>query len=150
MFSWEFENKKEKSITWYITASVIWLALIIYWLFTWMYTMSLVVLILVWVYLLIENNSPDKISIEIDDNWVLIWEDFYDYPKIESYSIVYNKNIPELIRFRLRTKWFSVLDIPYSNQITASEIRNYLNNFLEEDKDSQITNMDKLINYLKL
>lgn len=150
MFSWEFNSKKEKSGSWYITAIVIALWLIIWWYFSELYIMSIVIIMVVWVYFLVENNSPDTINISIDENWILISETFYDYPKIESFAIIYDKNIPLFLRLRLTTRWLKLIDIPLDSSINSWDIRNFLLWYIEEDAKSELSTSDKLINYLKL
>lgn len=150
MFNWEFKTKKEKSASWYSKALVISVAFVIWWIFTGLYMMSIVVIIAFWVYMLIENNSPDIIKIEIDDNWILVWDNFYDYPKIESFWIIYNKNIPVYLRLRLNTKGFKILDIVLDKNLNTSQIRAFLLQYISEDEKNELSSMDKIVDYLKL
>lgn len=150
MFSWQFSTKKEKSSSWYTIALIVSIALIIWWYMTGLYIMSIVIIILVWVYFLVENNSPDELGIEINDNWILVWEIFYDYPKLESFWIIYNKNIPLFLRIRLKTRWFKLLDIPLDENIKISELRTFLLNYIEEDEKSEISSLERLMYYMKL
>jgi hypothetical protein len=150
MFTWQFNTKKEKSASWYTIALVIAIALIIWWFLTQMYIMSVVVLLVIWVYILIENNSPDVFDVEINDNWILIWEEFYDFPKIEAFSILYNKNIAVSLRIRLNSKGFKLLDVPLDWKYSAADIRSFLAQFIKEDEKSELSSLDSLTNYLKL
>lgn len=100
--------------------------------------------------MLIENNSPDIIKIEIDDNWILVWDNFYDYPKIESFWIIYNKNIPVYLRLRLNTKGFKILDIVLDKNLNTSQIRAFLLQYISEDEKNELSSMDKIVDYLKL
>jgi len=112
--------------------------------------MSIVVIILAWVYFLVENNSPDELTIEINDNWILVWDIFYDYPKIETFGIIYNKNIPLFLRIRLKARWFKLLDIPLNSELVVSEIRAFLQEYIEEDERNEITTLERLMYYMKL
>lgn len=150
MFSWQFSTKKEKSSSWYTIALIVSIALIIWWYMTGLYIMSIVIIILVWVYFLVENNSPDELEIEINDNWILVWEIFYDYPKLESFWIIYNKNVPLFLRIRLKTRGFKLLDIPLDANIKISELRAFLLNYIEEDEKSEISSLERLMYYMKL
>lgn len=150
MFSWEFSNKKERSSSWYIIAIVVAIALVIWWYLTEQYIMSIVIIMLVWVFFLIENNAPEIVWISIDENWVLISETFYDYPKIETFAIVYDKNIPSFLRIRLKTKWIKIIDVPLDSRLNSADLRAFLLQYIEEDAKTEMTSADKLINYLKL
>ncbi|EKE26801.1 MAG: hypothetical protein ACD_4C00142G0005 [uncultured bacterium (gcode 4)] len=150
MFSWNFQSKKDKSSSWYTIAIIIWLALIIWWFIMGLYIMSIVIFIFAWVYILIENNSPEIIDIEINENWINVWETFYDFPKIETFSIIYNKNIPAFLRLKLRTRWFKILDIPFDKSLNVASLRAFLLDYLNEDEKWEINTMDRLIDYLKL
>lgn len=150
MYSWEFDTKKQKSATWYTIALTLSIALIIWGFFTGLYMMSMVIFIAIWVYILIENNSPDRLTIEISENGILIWDIFYDYPKIETFSILYNRNIPVFLRLKLKWKGFRILDIPLSGVSDISDIRVFLLQYMEEDPNQEFTNMDRIISYLKL
>ncbi|MDD2565342.1 MAG: hypothetical protein PHZ26_00710 [Candidatus Gracilibacteria bacterium] len=117
---------------------------------TGLYIMSIVIIILVGVYFLVENNSPDELGIEINDNGILVGEIFYDYPKLESFGIIYNKNIPLFLRIRLKTRGFKLLDIPLDENIKISELRTFLLNYIEEDEKSEISSLERLMYYMKL
>ena len=150
MFEWEFKTKKDKWPWWYSIALIVSLALIIWWYVTWIYVMSIVVIIMVWVYSLVDNNSPDMMHIEINENWILVWEIFYDYPKIESFAIIYSKNIPIFLRLRLKTRWFKMLDIPLEWVKEIASMRSFLLSYVEEDEKWEISSVDRLLDYLKL
>lgn len=150
MYSWEFNSKKEKSGSWYITAIVVAIWLIIWWYFSELYIMSIVIIMVVWVYFLVENNSPDIIEIKIDSNWILISDAFYDYPKIESFAIIYDKNIPLFLRLRLNVRWIKLVDVPLDTGLNTGELRNFLLWYIEEDTKSEMSTSDRIINYLKL
>ncbi|EKE29739.1 MAG: hypothetical protein ACD_2C00109G0003 [uncultured bacterium (gcode 4)] len=150
MFSWQITTKKEKWASWYMIALVVSVALIIWWYVTGLYAMSIVILLVIWVYILVENNSPDILMVEISENGIMIWDEFYDYPKIDAFSIMYSKNKAVSIRLRLRAKWFKSMDIPLENAPNSADVRAYLMNFINEDAKWEISWLESLTNYLKL
>lgn len=150
MFYWEFKTKKEKWASWYTTAIIVALAFILWWAVTWMYAMSVVVFIMAWVYMLNENNSPDVMQIEINENWIAVWEVFYDYAKIEAFSIIYSKKTPIFLRLRLNARWFRFMDIPLEWVDWVSDVRTFLLWYVSEDSKWELWTIDKLVNYLKL
>jgi len=150
MFSWEFNSKKEKSSSWYTVAIIIAISLIIWGYIVGLYVMSIVIFMFIWVYILIENNTPDLIDIEINESWIKVWDTFYDYPKIEKFSIIYNKNTPVYLRLRLRVRWFKLLDLPITSDVNAAGVRAFLSDYVEEDEKWEIGAIDRILNYLKL
>lgn len=151
MIAWSFSTKKDKNPGWYTAAFMACLVLIIWWIYTWVYFLPIVILILIWVYFLVENNSPESMNIEIDDDGILIGEEFYDYPKIESFSIKYTKKRPCFLRIRLKTWWFKILDVPLAwVEQNSAEIRATLLQFVAEDEKWEMSSSDSLISYLKL
>lgn len=150
MFNWQFNSKKERSSSWYILAVVFAIGFIIWWYLTEQYIMSIVIIMLVWVFFLIENNSPDIVEVTVNENGILISESFYDYPKIETFAIVYNKNIPLFLRLRFKSRWLKQVDVPLNSQINSSDLRAFLLEYVEEDSKTEMSSTDKLIDYLKL
>lgn len=150
MFSWQFGNKKERSSSWYIWAIVVALALIIWWYLTTQYILSIVVILLAGVFFLIENNSPETVDVTIDENGILISESFYDYPKIETFAIVYDKNTPLYLRVRFKSKWLRIVDIPFESKVNTADLRAFLLQYIEEDSKTEMSSTDKLVNFLKL
>lgn len=150
MFNWQFNSKKERSSSWYIMAVVIAIGLVIRWYLTEQYIMSVVIIMLVWVFFLIENNSPEIVEVTINENWILISESFYDYPKIETFAVIYDRNVPLFLRVRFKSRWLKLLDIPLSSDINSPDLRAFLLEYIEEDSKTEMSSTDKLINYLKL
>lgn len=90
LYTWTFEDKKDRGSLWYIIALsiVIWLA--IWWFLTKQYWMSFIVLLIAWISYFVENNSEDTINVELNELGIKIWNSFYDYSKINSFYYVYN------------------------------------------------------------
>lgn len=149
IYSWKFEDKKDRSQLWYIIALsiVIWLA--IWWFLTKQYGMSFIVLLIAWLVFFVENNSEDVIEVKITDLWIYIWESFYDYNGIQGFSIWYLGDSAEILRLYLNKKWIAVLDLKVNNNI-ITDIQNTLSQFIEDSGKVELTGTDKLIRFLKL
>lgn len=149
IYSWKFEDKKDRSQLWYIIALsiVIWLA--IWWFLTKQYGMSFIVLLIAWLVFFVENNSEDEIEVKITDLWIYIWESFYDYNWIQGFSIWYLWDSAEILRLYLSKKWIAVLDLKVNNNI-ITDIQNTLSQFIEDSGKVELTSTDKLIRFLKL
>jgi hypothetical protein len=76
MFSWTVSLKQERSAGWYSIAGIVALSLIVWGFVEAIYALSIVVIIFVGVYLLIENNAPDSVEVTVDDNGIGIGSDF--------------------------------------------------------------------------
>ncbi len=150
MFNWKFNSKKERGASWYTLAIIIALVLIIWWFIMGLYVMSIVVFMFVWVYLLVDNNYPEVIEVIINENGIKIGDSFYDYSKIETFSIIYDRENPVLLRLRLTQKGFKVLDIPLINTLKTSNIREFLLRYIQEDEKWELSATDKILNYLKI
>jgi hypothetical protein len=149
MFYWKFNSKREKSASWYTIAIILAIALIVWWYIVWLNIMSVIVILVIWVYLLVENNSPDIVDVGIDENWITISSSFYDYPKIETFSIVYSTN-PALLRLKLKSKWFRHIDLPIQGDVNYADLRSFLSTYLQEDDKGELTSLEKLAHYLKI
>ena len=103
-----------------------------------------------WVYILVENNTPDVMNVEITEDGILIWDEFYDYPKIETFAIIYDKNIPLYLRIVVKKASKISLDIPLENGPPAKDIRELVGTYVKEAEKAGLTFADKLINILKL
>ena len=149
LYSWKFKAKKERWSLWYIIFISVWIWLIIWWFLNKIYGLSFVVMILGWLVYFIENNSPDEINVSINELWIQVWNNFYDFWEINSFTMIYNWNIPQILRLNLNKKNLKHLDL-YIDESNANEIKNTLLNFIEENSKEQLTLIEKIIKLLKL
>ena len=148
LYSWEFDDKKNRWTLWYIIALsiVIWLS--IWWFLTHQYWMSFIVLLIAWLTYFVENNSSDIIKVKISDLWINIEWAFFDFKSIESFWIVYRWETPILIRLNLNKKWLRDIDIKIDNEsIYAKEV---LSRYVNEVEKIELTFIEKMIKILKL
>lgn len=149
LYSWKFDDNKNRGSMWYIIALsvVIWLA--IWWFLTKQYWMSIIILLIAWVFYYIENNSDDEINVIINELWIKIWSSFYDFSKIDSYSFIYNWENAVFLRLELNKKWLRVLDLDIDNTI-ALNLKWILGNYLTENPKGELKFVEKIISLLKL
>jgi hypothetical protein len=149
LYSWKFEDTKNRSQLWYIIALsiVIWLS--IWWFFTKQYGMSFIVLLIAWLVFFVENNAEDEIQVRITENWIFIWESFYDYNIVHKFSIWYIWDSAEILRLHLNKKGIAILDLRVTSDI-ISDIQMNLSQFIEDAWKIELTQTDKLIRFLKL
>ena len=99
-----------------------------------MYVMSIVIVLFVGVYMLYENNSPDVVSVTIDQTGIRMDQFLYEYAKVASFRIMYVQQTPFLLRIHLReaVAMSSKLDIKLTNTIDSNELRQFLLGYLPE------------------
>ena len=149
LYSWSFEDKKQRSPLWYMIALSIAIGLIIWGFMTRQYGMSIVIMLFVWFFFFLENNAEDHVEVEIWELGIRIQNIFYDYGRISSYSIVYSGDQAIYLRLHLKKRWIGFANLRIDNTI-ASEIRPILSNFVEENEKQEITFLEKLTHFLQL
>ena len=111
--------------------------------------MSFIVLLLTGLIFYIENNSLDNITVEITELWLKIWESFYDFSKIDSYTLIYEWENAVILRLLLNKKWIKIIDLKIDNTV-ALELKWILPNFIKENEKEDFSFSDKMIRMLKL
>lgn len=151
MLSWEISVRKDKGTTWYMTAGVFALALIVWGFIVGLYVMSIVIFIFVGVYVLVENNAPDTARIEVNENGIGIGNSFYDYPKIEEFSIVYDSGKAVLLRLKMKNRGMRYIDVDLNQDVNPAELRGFLAQYLpESETGGELTSTERLTRYLKI
>lgn len=149
IYKWQFFDKKERGKLWYIIIISVFFWIIIWWILTKQYWLSFITALVLWVTFFIENNSPDYIEANITELWIKVWEIFYDFSKIETYSFIYSWENAILLRLNLRKKWLKILDLKIDNNILL-DLKEILPSFIEENPDWKLSTSEKLISFLKL
>lgn len=149
LYSWSFNSKKQRGNLWYIIIISIAIWLIIRWFINKIYWLSFVIMILAWLMYFVENNSPDNINVSITELWIQVWNNFYDFGEIKSFTMIFDWSIPYMLRLNLSKKWLRQLDL-YINENNANDIKTTLLNFIEENWKEELTFVEKIIRLLKL
>ena len=150
IYKWSFSDVHSRWKLWYIVTLSIVLWLVIWWILTKQYWFSFILILACWVYLFVNNNSSEVIDVKISETWIYVENSFYNYWKIENYSIIYDWWLPVLLKIRTKRRWISVIELKINDEI-SEELKNILPNFLSENKeDNELSNTDKIINFLKL
>jgi len=149
LYSWTFLDNKNRGKLWYtITFSIV-VGLVIWGFLTKQYWMSFIVMLLSGLMFYIDNNSKDEMNVEVGELGIKIWDSFYDYSKIKSYTFIYEGEIAVLLRLILSKKWIKILDVNIDNTV-AWELKHILPQFIEENEQEDLSFTDKLIRLLKL
>lgn len=149
IYTWEFDDSKDRWTLWYVIALsvVIWLS--IWWFFTKQYWMSFIILLIAWLVYFVENNSEDNVEVKINNLGIMISETFYNFSSIESYAIVYKSEEPVFLRLFLNKKWLKSIDVKIDND-KIDNVRNALNNNINEVPKIELTFTEKVTQMLKL
>ena len=149
LYTWKFEDKKNRSQLWYIIALSVVIWLTIWGFLTKQYGMSFIILLISWLVYFVENNSDDEIEVKVTEQGLYISNVFYDYSTIKKYSVWYQNDSPNLLRLHLSKASVAILDLKISAEI-LSQVQFYINDFIEDWWKSEITSTDKLIRFLNL
>lgn len=149
LYTWTFPDEKNRWKLWYIIVLSIIIWLVIWWFLTKQYWMSFVVLLMSGLVFYFENNSPDKIKVEVWELGIKVEDYFYDYSKIESYTLIYEWENAVICRLNLIKKWIKQLDLIIDNNV-ALELKKILPNFIKENEKQDFSFTDKIIKLLKL
>lgn len=149
LYTWDYEDAKSRSSLWYMIALSIAIGLIIWWILTRQYWMSIVVMLISGFFFYIENNSEDHVQIDVTELGINVQDIFYDYSRIMWYSFIYDGNMSIYLRLQLKNKWIQYVNIRVDNQITT-ELRQILPNFIEEWNQQEVSYIEKIIHKLKL
>jgi hypothetical protein len=148
-YTWKFNDEKNRGTLWYIITLSIVIWLVIWWFLTKQYWMSFIVLLIAWLTYFIENNSPEQIEVNISELWIKIWNSFYDYSKIDSYTFIYTWENANVLRLHFNKKWLRYIDLPITNNL-VSDLKWILSDFIEENSKGELSFSEKLIKILKL
>lgn len=149
LYSWYFDDKKERSGTWYIIFLSIMIWLVLWGFFTKQYGMSFVIILLSGLMYFMDNNSEDTINVEIHELWLKVSNNFYDFSRIENYWIIYTWEHAQYLRLKLTKSAINQIDLWINNQI-ASDLRQILPNYIQETDNVEMTMLEKTIKILKL
>lgn len=150
MFSWSFSSRHDHSPSWYVTAIIVVLILVVYGIVEQLYLMSVVSFLFAGVYLLMENNSTPTTQAEVLDRWIQVWGSFYDYSSYSRFSMISIADVPSFIRLYPNKKLSPLIDIPLSPDLDFVGLRSFLASVMEEDKNTNISSSDALIHAMKL
>lgn len=142
--------KKNHPASWYIVAGVATLSLAIWGFLTGIYALSIAVVILAGVYVMMENNAPESVEAAVSDTGIGIGDTFASYGEIESFSIVFEGNVPRYLRITLKKKTLKLLDIPLNHDVNVAELRAYLLGYLPEAEKSELGFTDRITDRLSL
>ena len=135
IMSWpvlEYE-KHERSRGWYVIASIVAIALLIYCFFTANFLFVVIIIVAALVIILHHGREPERVKFSITDEGIVIGRKFYDYDEIKDFAIVYKPRIEvKRLYFEFKNALRHRLSIPLEN-MNPLTVRETLLKYLKED-----------------
>jgi len=143
VISWRITERQgqPKTKKWYIIAGIIGILLIAYAIFTSDFIFAVIILICAVLIVITEKYQPAELEIALSDKGVKVGKEFYDYEKIDNFSIVYKpeENIKNLY---LEFKRFAK---PELEEPSSYEWLLWLLNFSRTRISAPLENMNPLL-----
>ena len=133
-----------------MVAIIVVLSLVWYGIMSSLYLMSIVSFLFAWVYILIENNALPTTNVLVDEWWITVGPTRFDYPSIESFSLIAVGWIPTYLRIKLRKKIGAPIDIPLTQDVNPVALKNFIVSYIEEDATAVLSNSDAIIHAMRL
>lgn len=149
-FHWSFSNHAEKSTTWYTVAASIFLTLIIISVIFGAVLFGVLVMMLTWVYLLYDTMSNKIIIVDIDSDGITLEWKKIRFDKIRTFSILETKNFPNILRINTSLRTLGSVDIYITPDISLSELRNYLTEYIPENTHDELSLIDQILIWIGL
>lgn len=149
LYQWQYHDNKERSPLWYILAFSIAVGFIIWGFITTQYGMSIVIMIVTWLFYFIEINADEIVRVKIAENGIFIQENFYDYSKITAYSYVYSGDEVVYMRIFLKNSPIWTLSVRVNNE-SVMTLETILPSFIWEAQKQDLGMIDKISYFLKL
>lgn len=106
-------------------------------------------MLVVWFFFFIENNSEDVVKVDITELWIKVQDVFYDYSRIESFSVLYHGESAVYLQLRLKKRGVTFANLRVDNAI-VNNIRGILMEYIEERPKWEISFIEKVTHLLKL
>ncbi len=133
--SWQIPEHDyyKRSWKWYLIASIIAIALIVYAIFTANYTFIIIIVIASALIFFTYDREPNMINFSLEEEGIIFDTRFYDYDEIKNFSVIYKpkENVKKLY-FLLNNSLKPRLSIFLEDQDPVA-IRNFLLEYLDED-----------------
>jgi hypothetical protein len=135
-FVWEAPayQRHERGSYWYIGMMVVALLFIGYAVWTANYLFAFIIIILATLLVLVGNEKPNRILIQIGRNGIVINGEFLSYDDLRHFAIVYQPPMIKVLYLYPRGTAFRRFRLYLGDQ-NPVEIRQFLRQFLEEDLD---------------
>ncbi|MBU1202861.1 hypothetical protein KKH39_02355 [Patescibacteria group bacterium] len=136
--AWEFSEyiKHEKSKVWYISFTVVFLAMLVYSYFSDNLLFAIILLVFAVVYLSLEKKDPINVQVALAEDGLLINDKFMEWKQFANFYIIYYP--PEITNLYLQPKnnFKQRITIPLEDQDPVT-IREFLLRYMDEDLEKE-------------
>lgn len=151
LISWDFPEfeKYERNRTWYLIASLIFIALLIYAVFTANFLFAVIIIFVSIILYFQEKHEQIIVTFAITPDGLILGEKFYAFKEIKKFYLIYEP--PEVKKLYIEFKNFLKprLGIPLLEQ-NPVRVREILVNYLDEDLDKEYEPLtDKIGRFFK-
>lgn len=144
--AWEFEPH-ERSRMWYIFASLISVACIIYAVWTENYLFAIIILMIGIIFLVNNLRKPKIIDVHITNMGIVVGEEFHDYKEIKDFSLIYAPPEIKILYIDFHKVWMPLLTLPLEDadpNIVRESLLPYAFENLDREEES-LTDMLKRV-----
>ena len=128
-------NKHKRNKTWYVLASIITIALLVFAFITANFLFVIIIIMSVAIVLVNDKREPNKVKFSMDGEGIYIGKRFYDYDEFKDFSILYKpKQEMKNIYFEYKNRVKQRISIPLFNN-NPLLVRDFLLRYMEEDID---------------
>ena len=130
---WEVDEypQHDRPKRWYVMASVLGVALIVYAIATANFLFAVIVLMIGVITLLSTFTASQRVPVIITNTGVVVADMYYDFEAIKNFSIAYDPPEVKLLYVEFHTAWHPSLSIPLE-ETDPNEVREHLLPFCTE------------------
>lgn len=139
----------EKSLLWFVIASLIVTSLVIYGLMTDGWTFSMAIIVASGAYYVSHRTPPQVVTMSVTSRGVRIGRHLLEYPTIKNFWIAFNPPLVRRLYLRMQPKFSAdiVVDV---HDVDVTELRQVLKKHLTENEKNAEPFSDTLIRLLRL
>lgn len=135
--TWEF-SPVERSKRWYVVATAIGLAMLIFALMSANFVFALIVVMFAVIMLMRDLRKPTRVQVAITTDGIVFHHEFYPFSEIKDFSVIYEPPEVSNLYLGFNNRWSPPLSIPLEDT-DPNEVRAQLLPFIFEnlDRDSE-------------
>ncbi|MFC1599425.1 hypothetical protein ACFL3T_00165 [Patescibacteria group bacterium] len=151
VLTWEAPEyiQHEKTLTWFIVAAILVLALIVYGFFISNWTMIVAIVVIAALYIWLHGQSPKHVKILISRTGIKFGEKEIPYQNITNFWILYHPPHIKTLNIKSNSRFYPDLSIELGDQDPA-ELRTFLCAHVREFEGREEHFSDTLVRILKL
>ena len=141
--TWEYPPF-ERSVRWYLIASILAVALIAYSVYTENYLFAIIILMIGVLVLITSLRHPEKIDVHITSLGLVLGDDFHSYKEIKDFSIIYEPPAVKLLYIDFQSRLHPMVAIPIEDA-DPNLIREVLLPYVFENIDRESEGLTELV-----